>query len=65
MGSWNEPERPKHAVSITLSSTILRINRLDLNDMGLYSLQATNEDRIETLNFTLEVIGITSMMTTF
>ena len=57
VGSWMEPEKSKHAIYTTSSSTTLRINRLDFSDMGLYSLQATNADRIEVVNFTLEVIG--------
>lgn len=57
-GNWEFREKAKYASNETLRSTSLRINRLDVNDMGIYSLQASNQDRIEMLNFTLRVIGI-------
>ena len=57
VGSWEFREKAKHAINKTLRSTSLRINRLNVNDMGMYSLQASNQDRIEMLNFTLEVIA--------
>ncbi|XP_066591720.1 vascular endothelial growth factor receptor 1 isoform X2 [Prorops nasuta] len=57
MGSWAEAERAKHAVNIQPSSTILRINRLDVDDMGIYTLIATNEEFMESLNFTLDVMA--------
>ncbi|XP_076244476.1 PDGF- and VEGF-receptor related isoform X2 [Calliopsis andreniformis] len=56
-GDWKFPEKTKHAIQTTTSSTILRINRLDVYDMGIYSLQASNQDTMETLDFTLEVIS--------
>ncbi|XP_043268630.1 vascular endothelial growth factor receptor 1 isoform X2 [Venturia canescens] len=58
VGSWLSPERSKYAINISSTMAILRINRLDLNDMGVYSLQATNAEQIETLNFTLDVSAI-------
>ncbi|XP_012285918.1 vascular endothelial growth factor receptor 1 isoform X2 [Orussus abietinus] len=54
---WTDPERSKYAVNATQLSTILRINRLDVNDMGVYILQATNDAKMESLNFTLDVIA--------
>ncbi|XP_076631740.1 PDGF- and VEGF-receptor related isoform X2 [Colletes latitarsis] len=57
VGNWMGPEKAKYAINITPTSTILRINRLEVNDMGVYSIQASNSDRIETLNFTLDVIA--------
>ncbi|XP_076277206.1 PDGF- and VEGF-receptor related isoform X2 [Lasioglossum baleicum] len=57
LATWSMPENTKFAINVTPTQTILRINRLDLNDMGTYTLQAANKDRFETLNFTLEVIG--------
>ncbi|KZC11067.1 Vascular endothelial growth factor receptor 3, partial [Dufourea novaeangliae] len=58
-GNWASPEKSKFAINTTPLSTmtILRINHLDVNDMGVYSIQATNDDRIEVLNFTLDVIA--------
>ncbi|XP_033335291.2 vascular endothelial growth factor receptor 1 [Megalopta genalis] len=35
----------------------LRINRLNLNDMGTYSIEVSNQYKKETLNFTLDVIA--------
>ncbi|XP_053989273.1 vascular endothelial growth factor receptor 1 isoform X1 [Hylaeus volcanicus] len=57
VGNWMIPEKAKYAINTTHTSTILRINRLDVNDMGVYSIQATNYDKIEMLNFTLDVIA--------
>ncbi|XP_076182482.1 PDGF- and VEGF-receptor related isoform X2 [Ptiloglossa arizonensis] len=56
VGTWMAPEKTKYAINTTPFSTLLRINRLDVNDMGIYSIQATNHDRIEMLNFTLDVL---------
>ncbi|KAG7204953.1 hypothetical protein KM043_005341 [Ampulex compressa] len=55
--SWSDPERAKYAIKTTASSTILRINRLNVNNMGVYTLQASNKHGIETLNFTLDVMS--------
>nr|XP_033335514.1 hemicentin-1-like [Megalopta genalis] len=35
----------------------LKINSLDLNDMGIYSIQASNRYKKEALNFTLEIVA--------
>lgn len=56
-GSWKDPDRDKYAVDITPTSAKLRINRLDMNNMGVYSLLATNTEHIETLNFTLKILS--------
>lgn len=58
VGNWDTVEKVKYAIKTTPSSTILRINHLNIDDMGEYSLQATNHDRIEMLNFTLDVLGM-------
>ncbi|XP_012148216.1 PDGF- and VEGF-receptor related isoform X2 [Megachile rotundata] len=45
-----------YAISYSPTQTILKINNLKIANMGVYSLQATNGDKNEMLNFTLEVI---------
>ncbi|XP_076749941.1 PDGF- and VEGF-receptor related [Xylocopa sonorina] len=54
-GNWNDEDK-KYAVKVTPTQTILSINHLNINDMGEYALQAINQDQIETLNFTLDVL---------
>ncbi|XP_017797835.1 PREDICTED: vascular endothelial growth factor receptor 1 [Habropoda laboriosa] len=56
IASWDFAEKVKYAIKSTTSSSILRINHLNIDDMGEYSLQASNADRIEMLNFTLDVL---------
>ncbi|XP_034181640.2 PDGF- and VEGF-receptor related isoform X1 [Osmia lignaria lignaria] len=45
-----------YVISYSPTKTILKINTLKISNMGIYSLQATNGDRNEMLNFTLDVI---------
>lgn len=47
----------KYEIKSTPNHTTLKINHLNIEDMGEYSLQATNQDKSEMLNFTLDVIG--------
>nr|XP_033335512.1 vascular endothelial growth factor receptor 1-like [Megalopta genalis] len=49
--------RLKLSVDIAHCKPTLRINSLNLNDMGIYSIQASNQYKKETLNFTLEIIA--------
>ncbi|XP_034952110.1 vascular endothelial growth factor receptor 1 isoform X2 [Chelonus insularis] len=51
---WNDPKR---GVNTTATSTMLRINSLTVDDMGLYTLVASVTDKLVTLNFTLEVLS--------
>ncbi|XP_043527965.1 vascular endothelial growth factor receptor 1 isoform X2 [Frieseomelitta varia] len=46
----------KYEIKSTPNHTTLKINHLNIEDMGEYSLQATNQDKSEMLNFTLDVI---------
>lgn len=48
------------AVETKNSSTTLKIQSVEIRDMGTYILQAFNDDKEEHLNFTLEVLGIYS-----
>ncbi|CAK9796532.1 Vascular endothelial growth factor receptor 1 [Anthophora plagiata] len=56
VASWDSVEKVKYAIKSTATTSILRINHLNIDDMGEYSLQASNSDRIEMLNFTLDVL---------
>ncbi|XP_033331754.2 vascular endothelial growth factor receptor 1 [Megalopta genalis] len=49
-------EESKFSVNVTCCKPILRINNLDFDDMGLYSIQAKTKYETKTLNFTLDVI---------
>ncbi|XP_078038597.1 PDGF- and VEGF-receptor related [Augochlora pura] len=55
--SLSASEESKFSVNVTCCRPILRINHLDFNDMGMYSIQASNQYKMETLNFTLDVIA--------
>lgn len=57
-GNWETPKKTKYAIKTESTNTILRINHLNIEDMGEYSLQATNQDKFDMLNFTLDVLGI-------
>lgn len=58
VGNWEAPKKTKYAIKTESTNTILRINHLNIEDMGEYSLQATNQDKFDMLNFTLDVLGI-------
>ncbi|XP_078038596.1 vascular endothelial growth factor receptor 1-like [Augochlora pura] len=49
-------EESQFSVIVTCCKSILRINHLDFYDMGIYTIQAKNRYKTETLNFTLDVI---------
>ncbi|XP_076382328.1 vascular endothelial growth factor receptor 1 [Megalopta genalis] len=51
------PQKSKYPFVVTLYKSILEIDSLDLNDMGTYSIQASNSYKKETLNFVLDVIA--------
>ncbi|XP_017764514.1 PREDICTED: vascular endothelial growth factor receptor 1 isoform X2 [Eufriesea mexicana] len=55
VGNWDSVEKAKYSINSTPYYTSLRINNLNIEDMGEYSLQATNQDKFEMLNFTLDV----------
>ncbi|XP_076660894.1 PDGF- and VEGF-receptor related [Halictus rubicundus] len=55
--SWSAPEKDKFSINITPTKTILRINHLDVDDMGNYTITATNHYRTESLYFLLDVIA--------
>lgn len=57
MDDWSNPEITKYAINKTPTKTILRINRLEIEDMGVYTLEATNDYTNKSLNFTLSVLG--------
>lgn len=57
IGASHDSDRPKYVIKLTPNHTILKINHLNIEDMGEYSLQAVNQDKFEMLNFTLDVIG--------
>ncbi|KAI4497781.1 hypothetical protein M0802_007107 [Mischocyttarus mexicanus] len=61
-GNWTNPEVSKIAVHKTLTSTILRINRLDVSDSGIYTLEASNEYEKKFLNFSLTVLAKPTIM---
>ncbi|XP_046814947.1 vascular endothelial growth factor receptor 1 isoform X1 [Vespa crabro] len=54
---WSNPEITKYAINKTPTKTILRINRLEIEDMGVYTLEATNDYTNKSLNFTLSVLA--------
>ncbi|XP_026297719.1 vascular endothelial growth factor receptor 1 isoform X2 [Apis mellifera] len=56
IGNWEAPKKTKYAIKTESTNTILRINHLNIEDMGEYSLQATNQDKFDMLNFTLDVL---------
>nr|XP_033203848.1 vascular endothelial growth factor receptor 1 isoform X1 [Bombus vancouverensis nearcticus] len=56
IGASHDSDRPKYVIKLTPNHTILKINHLNIEDMGEYSLQAVNQDKFEMLNFTLDVI---------
>ncbi|XP_012350055.1 vascular endothelial growth factor receptor 1 isoform X3 [Apis florea] len=56
VGNWEAPKKTKYAIKTESTNTILRINHLNIEDMGEYSLQATNQDKFDMLNFTLDVL---------
>lgn len=45
-------------VENTKSQTTLKIQSVEIRDMGTYIIQAVNDASIEYLNFTLEVLGM-------
>ncbi|XP_031828557.1 PDGF- and VEGF-receptor related isoform X2 [Nomia melanderi] len=55
-GTWPPSNTAKYGIKITDSKAVLKINHLSLDDSGVYSIQAINEDRSEILNFTLDVL---------
>nr|XP_050846243.1 vascular endothelial growth factor receptor 1 isoform X2 [Vespula vulgaris] len=57
MDDWSNPEITKYAINKTPTKTILRINRLEIEDMGVYTLEATNDYTNKSLNFTLSVLA--------
>ncbi|XP_076382319.1 vascular endothelial growth factor receptor 1 [Megalopta genalis] len=50
-------EEPKFSIVNTCCKPRLRINGLNLNDMGTYSIQASNQYKKETLYFMLDVLA--------
>ncbi|XP_076383505.1 vascular endothelial growth factor receptor 1-like [Megalopta genalis] len=50
-------EESKFSIDNACCKPIFRINNLDLNDMGIYSIQARNQFKMEALNFTLDIIA--------
>ncbi|KAL2716305.1 vascular endothelial growth factor receptor 1 isoform X1, partial [Vespula squamosa] len=57
LDDWSNPEITKYAINKTPTKTILRINRLEIEDMGVYTLEATNDYTNKSLNFTLSVLA--------
>nr|XP_033321453.1 vascular endothelial growth factor receptor 1-like [Megalopta genalis] len=55
--SSSTSEESKFSIDVTCCKPILRINRLEFHDMGVYSIQASNQYKMDTLNFTLDVIA--------
>ncbi|KAK2588224.1 hypothetical protein KPH14_004258 [Odynerus spinipes] len=55
-GDSPDLDRPKYVVNKTQSSILLTINNLDMMDMGVYTLEATNAGGMEYLNLTLDVL---------
>ncbi|XP_076382484.1 vascular endothelial growth factor receptor 1 isoform X2 [Megalopta genalis] len=55
--SSSTPEESKFSIDVTYGKQMLRIRRLDLNDIGIYSIQAKNQYKNESLNFTLDVLA--------
>ncbi|XP_014609483.1 PREDICTED: vascular endothelial growth factor receptor 1 isoform X2 [Polistes canadensis] len=57
MDDWLNSEETKYAVNKTPTTTILRVNRLKLDDSGTYMLEAANELENKSLNFSLFVLA--------
>lgn len=49
-------------MNTSITATILKINNLEITDTGDYMLEAKNDYMIQKLNFTLDIIGIETIL---